>query len=94
MQEHKYLYKCVASTSMKSDKVFLRTTEGDFKLHFNNHKQSLNNSNDTQHSPNTLGTSKKNATKPQSCKDSYIIFKYDHKVFLVPPRKIRNIILP
>ena len=92
MQEHKYLYKCVASTSMKSDKVFLRTTEGDFKL--NNHKQSLNNSNDTQHSPNTLGTSKKNATKPQSCKDSYIIFKYDHKVFLVPPRKIRNIILP
>ena len=79
---------------MKSDKVFLRTTKGDFKLHFNNHKQSLNNSNDTQHSPNTLGTSKKNATKPQFCKDSYIIFKYDHNVFLVPPRKLRNIILP
>ena len=97
MQDHKCLYKCVASTSMKPDKVFLRTTEGDFKQRFNNHKQPLNNSNyhnDTQHSPNTLGTSKKNATKPQFCKDSSIIFKYNDKVFLVPPRKVRYIILP
>ena len=77
-------------------KFFLRTTEGDFKQRFNNHKQPLNNSNyhnDTQHSPNTLGTSKKNATKPQFCKDSSIIFKYNHIVFLVPPQKVRNIIL-
>ena len=32
----------MASTSMKPDKVYLGTTEGDFKQRFYNHKKSLN----------------------------------------------------
>ena len=38
------LYKYVASTSMKLDKVYLGITEGDFNQRFYNHKKSFNNS--------------------------------------------------
>ena len=88
------LDKCVTSTSMKSDKVYLGTTEGDFKQRFYNHKKSFNNStysNDTT-SPNAFGTSKKKKKKIQRnhrfeivpSKDSSIIFEYNQKVFAVP----------
>ena len=39
-----HLYKCVASTSMKPDKVYLKTIEGDFKQRLCSHKKYFNNS--------------------------------------------------
>ena len=37
------VYKCVASTSINLDKVYLGTAEGDFKKRFYNHKKSFKN---------------------------------------------------
>ena len=36
--------KCVVSTSMKPDKVYLGTTKGDFKQRFYNHKKPFSDS--------------------------------------------------
>ena len=38
------LYKCVPSSSMNPDKVYLGNTVGDFKQRFFNHKKSFNDS--------------------------------------------------
>ena len=46
------LCKCVASTSIEPDKVYLETIEGDFKQHFYNHEKSCNNS--TSYNDTTL----------------------------------------
>ena len=37
------VYKCVASTSINPDKVYLGTTQGEFKKRFYNHKKSFKN---------------------------------------------------
>ena len=61
------LYKCVTSTSMKPGKAYLGTTEGDFKLHFYNHKKLFNNStyrNDTTLSKYVWDI-EENTTNPQ-----------------------------
>ena len=39
----KDVYKCVASTSINPDKVYLGTAEGEFKKRFYNHKKSFKN---------------------------------------------------
>lgn len=52
----------------------------------------------TQHSTNHLEHPRKIQCNPSlemvHCKDSFSIFEYSQIVFAVPPRKIRNIILP
>ena len=61
------LYKYVTSTSMKPGKAYLGTTEGDFKLHFYNHKKLFNNStyrNDTTLSKYVWDI-EENTTNPQ-----------------------------
>ena len=80
-------------------KVYLRTTEGEFKR-FINHKNSFNNS--TYRNDTTLQTRLGHQRKIQQnpsfemvpCKDSSIMFKHNQKVFAMPPRKIRTTILP
>ena len=39
----KDVYKCIASTSINPDKVYLGTAEGEFKKRFYNHKKSFKN---------------------------------------------------
>ena len=93
------LCKCTTSIIMKPDKVYLGTTEEILNKLF----ITIKNLSTTvlivitQHSPNTLGTTRKNTISSFEivhCKDSFIIFEYNQEVFAVPPQKIQDIILP
>ena len=43
-QTNDIIYKCVVSTKIMPEKVYLGTTEGDFKRRYYNHRKSFKNS--------------------------------------------------